>query len=162
MVHFSLGVRLAWEISRYEATNNRSRFIEIDHIMLGILSLEKILSNLENLPDTELDGFLYEKDKLFSKLVENRINITDFRRKLRLLLPFGEGVPSDGVYHRSPDCKQMFEASAQFAANYLTINHLFMSIIANENSYSRNLLLSKKIDLDKLKTDLLFSFYKNN
>ena len=162
MVHFSLGVRLAWEISRYEAAAKKSRFIEIDHLMLGILSLDKILSNLKNLPESELDSFLYEKDKLFSRLIEKQINITDLRRKLRLILPIGEGVPSDGVYHRSPDCKQMFEASTQFAANYLTVNHLFISIITNENSYSRNLLLAIKVDLDKLKTDLLFSFYKNN
>ena len=162
MVNFSIGVRLAWEISSYEAANKKAPFIEIDHIMLGVLSLDKILSNIKSLSENDLDSFLYEKDKLYSKLVQNQIDINSFRRKLRQLVPFGEGVPSDGIFHRSLECKQMFTSSSQFATNYITINHLFTSIIGIENSYSRNLLIAKKIDVEKLKTDLLFSFYKNN
>lgn len=162
MVHYSIGVRLAWEISSYEASNKKSSFIEIDHIMLGILSLDKILSNLKGLTGNDLDNFLYEKDKLYSKLVEYQINITTFRRKLRQFIPFGGGVPTDNVFHRSQECKKMFSSCSQFATSYITINHLFISIIGIENSYSRNLLLAKKVDLDKIKTVLLFSFYKNN
>jgi ATP-dependent Clp protease ATP-binding subunit ClpC len=162
MLNYSIGVRLAWEISSYEAANKNAPFIEVDHIMLGILSLDKILSNLKNLAENDLDNFLYEKDKLYGKLVQNQINITSFRRSLRQLIPFGEGVPSDGNIHRSLECKQMFAASAQFATNYITINHLFTSIIRIENSCSRNLLIAKKTDIEKLKTDLLFSFYRNN
>jgi ATP-dependent Clp protease ATP-binding subunit ClpC len=162
MVNYSIGVRLAWEISSYEAVNKKASFIEIDHIMLGILSLDKILSNIKSLSENDLDNFLYEKDNLYSKLVQTQINITSFRRQLRQLIPFGEGMPTDGIFHRSHECKQMFAASAQFATNYITINHLFTSIIGIEDSYSRNLLVAKKIDVEKLKTDLLFSFYKNN
>ena len=162
MVNYSIGVRLAWEISSYEAAIKKASFIEVDHIMLGILSLDKILSNIKNIAENDLDSFLYEKDKLYSKLIDYQINITSFRRKLRQLIPFGEGVPSDGIFHRSHECKQMFAASSQFATNYITINHLFTSIIGKEGSYSRNLLAAKKIDVEKLKTDLLFSFYKNN
>lgn len=162
MINYSIGVRFAWEISSYEAVNKKSPFIEIDHIMLGILSLDKIASNLKNLVETDLDNFLYEKDNLYSKLIQNQINITSLRRKLRQLIPFGEGISSDGTFHRSYECKQMFAASAQFATNYVTINHLFASIVGIEDSYSRNLLIAYKIDVEKLKSDLLFSFYKNN
>ena len=117
---------------------------------------------IKNIAETDLDSFIYEKDKLYTKLVVNQINITTFRRKLRQLIPYGEGVPSDGIFHRSLECKQMFASSSQFATNYITINHLFTSIIGIEDSYSRNLLVAKNIDVEKLKTDLLFSFYKNN
>lgn len=162
MVNYSIGVRLAWEISGYEAANKKSLFIEIDHIMMGILSLDKILSNIKSLSENDFDCFIYEKDKLYSKLVEYNINITTLRRKLRQLLPYGEGVPSDGIFHRSLECKHIFANSANFATNYITISHLFASIISIEQSYSRNLLINKKIDVEKLKADLLFSFYKNN
>ncbi len=67
MVNYSIGVRLAWEISSYEAANKKAPFIEIDHIMLGILSLDKILSNIKSLAENDLDSFLYEKDKLYTK-----------------------------------------------------------------------------------------------
>ncbi|MEX2409841.1 MAG: Clp protease N-terminal domain-containing protein [Candidatus Paceibacterota bacterium] len=162
MLKYSIGVRLSWEISSYEASNKQASFIEIDHIMLGILSLDKISSNLKNLAETDLDNFLYEKDKLYTILLKYNIRVTSFRRKLRQLIPFGEEVPTDNVFHRSQECKKMFSSSSQFAANYITINHLFISIIGIENSYSRNLLLAMKVDLEKIKTDLLFSFYKNN
>jgi ATP-dependent Clp protease ATP-binding subunit ClpC len=162
MVHLSIGVRLAWEISSYEAANKKSPFIEIDHLMLGILSLDKIATNLLNLPETDLDNFLYEKDRLYTKLVEYNISVTSIRRNLRQLIPFGDGVPTDGNFHRSFECKQTFAASSQFATNFITINHLFASIIGIEDSYSRNLIIAKKINMEKLKTDLLFSFYKNN
>ena len=162
MLQYSIGTRLAWEISSYEASNKKSSLIEIDHIMLGILSLDKITSNLKNLKESDLDNFLYEKDKLYSKLTEFQISITSFRRRLRKLIPFGEGLPSDNVFHRSQDCKRLFANSAQFASNYITINHLFISIIGIEDSNSRNLLTAKNIDVERLKNDLLFSFYKNN
>jgi len=162
MVNYSIGVRLAWEISSYEAANKKASFIEVDHIMLGILSLDKILSNLKSLAGNDLDSFIYEKDKLYTNLVESQINIPSFRRKLRQLIPYGGGVPSDGIFHRSLECKQMFVHSSQFATNIITINHLFTSIIGIDNSYSRNLLIATKIDVEKLKSDLLFSFYKNN
>lgn len=162
MVNYSIGVRLAWEIGSYEAANKKASFIEIDHIMLGILSLDKIQSNLKSLAGNDLDSFLYEKDKLYSKLVQNQINITSLRRKLRQLIPFGERMSSDGIFHRSNECKQMFAASAQFATNFITINHLFTSIIGIENSHSRNLLIAKKINLDKLKTEIIISVYRNN
>jgi chromosome condensin MukBEF ATPase and DNA-binding subunit MukB len=162
MIHYSIGVRFALEISSYEAANMKAPFIEIDHVMLGILSLDKILPNLKNIAESDLDNFIYEKDKLYSKLIERHLNITSFRRKLRQLIPFSDGVPSDGIFHRSLECKRMFAYSSQFATNYVTINHLFTSIIGIEDSYSRNLLIAKKIDVEKLKTDLLFSFYKHN
>ncbi|NQT77647.1 MAG: hypothetical protein HQ565_08030 [Bacteroidetes bacterium] len=162
MVQHSIGVRLAWEISCYEAKNKNSSHIEIDHIMLGILSLDKISSNLNKLSKNDLNHFLYEKDKLYSKLVEYQVNITEFRRQLRQLIPFGNGLPSDKIFHRSQECKQIFLSSSQFATNYISINHLFTTIIGIESSYSRKLLLAQKVDIEKLKTDLLFSFYKNN
>lgn len=44
---YSLGVRMAWEISSYEAANKKSRTIEVDHIMLGILSLNKFQKHIK-------------------------------------------------------------------------------------------------------------------
>lgn len=162
MLNYSIGIRLAWEISSYEAANKKASFIEIDHVMLGILSLDKILSNLKNIAGYDLDSIIDEKDKLYTQLVETQISITAFRRKLRQLIPFGDGVPSDGILHRSLECKRMFASSSQYATNSVTINHFFASIIGIEDSYSRILLAANKIDIEKLKTDLLFSYFKNN
>lgn len=162
MVHFSIGVQLAWEISNYEAANKNSPFIEIDHIMLGILSLDKIVGKVKERPGFSLEDFNYEREKLYGTLAAHNLDITSFRRRLRKALPNGNGLPSDNVFHRSEECKQMFTSSSQLANNYIKINHLFITIIGLDTSYSRSLLISDKKDIDKLKTDLLFSQYMKN
>ena len=162
MVHFSIGVQLAWEISSYEAANKKSSLIENDHIMLGILSLDKIADKIKNRQDINFEDFRYEKDKLYNTLISHNLNITTFRRRLRKALPDGNGIPSDNIFHRSEECKQMFNSSSQLANNYVRINHLFISIIGLETSYSRNFLMAENTDIVKLKTDLLFSEYMNN
>lgn len=162
MIHFSIGVQLAWEVSNYEAANKNSSFIEVDHIMLGILSLDKVAAKVKERPGLSLEDFNYEREKLYSTLAVHNLNITSLRRSLRKVLPNGNGLPSDNVFHRSDECKQMFSSSSQLANNYIRINHLFITIIGLETSYSRNLLISGKTDIDKLKTDLLFSQYMKN
>ena len=162
MFIYSIGVQLAWKISKYEALNKKSSFIEVDHIMLGILSLNKVIETLKNLPDIEYKNFHYEKEKLYSTLQNYDLNITPMRRNLRKALPEGDGLPSDNIYHRSRDCKQLFISAAQLANNYLTINHLFLTIIGWETSRARTILIKEKVDIDKLKSDIMFSFYKKN
>ncbi len=162
MTSFSIGVKLAWEIGGYEASNKKTPLIEVDHVMLGILSLEKISDILDRFQEKDLKNLLLEKDMLYSNLVNYGIDITLFRRQLRSSMSLGNGIPSNNVFHRSPECKQMFTNSSRFATRYITINHLFTTIIGMETAYSRNLLIDLRVDLEKLKNDLLFSFYKNN
>ncbi|MEX1014922.1 MAG: Clp protease N-terminal domain-containing protein [Candidatus Paceibacterota bacterium] len=162
MLHYSIGVQLAWEISSYEASNKKSPLIEVDHIMLGILSLEKIEEDLRKKPKIDFNNFLFEKNKLYKTLENYAINIDFFRRSLRNILPLGTGLPVDNIFHRSTECKNLFNASIQFSNNYITINGLFLAIIGWNKSQTRNLLLKDNVDIEKLKTDILFSFYKNN
>lgn len=61
MINYSIGARLAWEISSCEDANKKATFIEIDHLMLGILSLDKTLSNLKNIAESDLDSYKYER-----------------------------------------------------------------------------------------------------
>jgi ATP-dependent Clp protease ATP-binding subunit ClpC len=162
MIHFSIGVQLAWEISSYEAANKRSSCIENDHIMLGILSLDKIAEKINNRKDINFEDFNYEKEKLYTTLITHQLNITSLRRHLRKAIPEGKGVPPDNIFHRSEECKQMFNSSSRLANNYIRINHLFISIIGLETSYTRDILIAENTDINKLKTDLLFSQYMKN
>ncbi len=159
---YSVGVKMAWEISSYEAANKKSTTIEVDHIMLGILSLEKFQKHIKlpsNINPEKLD---HEKDRLYNTLDSFNLNITALRRKLRNILPNGNGLPSDNVFHRSMDCKNMFAEAACLANNHLSIKYLFLAIIMRESSCFRNVLIDEKIDINKLKSKVMFSFYKNN
>jgi len=162
MRHYSFGAQLAWEISTYEAANKKSQFIEVDHIMLGILSLDKIQNNIKLQSEIELEQLIYEKDKLYNTLKAFNIDTTLTRRKLRKLLPEGDALPSDNIFHRSENCKKMFSDAAFLANNELSINNLFLTIITWKHSYMRTLLMAEKVDLDKLKAELMFSVYRKN
>ena len=162
MLDYSVGVKIAWKISSYEAANKKSSYIEVDHIMLGILSLDKIQKNIKLQSNIDNESLNYEKEKLYTTLISFNININALRRNLREILPNGISLPSDGIMHRSEDCKKMFDEAACIGNNFLKINHLFITILGWETSFARKLLVSEKVDIEKLKSEILFSLYRNN
>lgn len=162
MLQYSFGVQLAWEISGYEAANKKSSYIEVDHIMLGILSLDKIQEHIKVQSDIDYKSFIYEKEKLYNTLKSFNLNITTIRRKLREMLPKSNDTPTDNIFHRSEDCKRMFTNATCLATNFLTINHLFLTMIDWERSNVKHLLISEKVNIDQLKSDIMFSFYTKN
>ncbi len=162
MQNFSIGVLLAWEIGCYEAAHNNSRYIETDHIMLGILSIEKVLSNPALLFNCDLDDIIDESDNLFQLLISDNLNITALRRELRNILPQGQGAPYSGIFHRSIECKKMFLVADCIAGGYPTINHLFYSICASRNSYSHKMLAACRIDINNYINNILLPFSRIN
>jgi ATP-dependent Clp protease ATP-binding subunit ClpC len=162
MIQYSLGVQVAWQIGSYEASYNKSPEIEIDHIMLGILSLEKIHDISKLQPEVNYGSLIDEKERLYNILKSNNIEITVFRRKLRLMLPPGNSVHVENILHRSEDCKKIFSIAACIGNNLIKVNHLFITILNSETSYARILLIRDRIDIEKLKTEIMFSAYRNN
>ncbi|MET2984075.1 Clp protease N-terminal domain-containing protein [Aureibaculum conchae] len=159
---YSVGVKLAWEISSYEAANKKSSTIEIDHIMLGILSLDKFQKHIKLESKRDREKLNFEKDSLYHMLTSFNLNIKTLRRKLRDILPNGNGLPSNNIFHRSEDCKNMFAEAICFANNHLSLKYLFLAIILKNSSYFRTMLIDKNVDINKLKSKIMFSFYKNN
>ncbi len=159
---YSVGVKVAWEISSYEAANKESTTIEIDHIMLGILSLNKFQKHIKLQANIDQEKLNSEKDRLYNTLNSFNLDIITLRRKLRDILPKGNGLPLDNIFHRSEDCKKVFAEAACFANNHLSIKYLFLAIILRNSSYFRTILIDQKIDINKLKSKVMFSYYKNN
>ena len=162
MAQYSIGVQVAWQVGGYEAANKKSTEIEVDHIMLGILSLDKIQDLTENQSKKNLEGLIKEKETLYAILISNNIEITTTRRKLRLMLPEGITQHVDSVLHRSEECKKMFNEAACIGNNFLKISHLFITILGWQTSIARNLFISENIDIERLKSEIMFSFYRKN
>lgn len=162
MIRYSIGVQLAWEISSYEAANKKSAQIETDHIMLGILSMGKIQERVRVNSEQKFEKFFIEKEKLYKILYSYKLNPTTLRRTLREMLPNGNGLPSDNVFRRSRNYKQLFVEASGFSNNYLTIKHLFLAIANRESSHFHKLLIALKINIEELKSEIMFSFYKQN
>lgn len=131
MTSLSPGAVLAWKIAAYEALRLNARYIEKEHIFIGILSLEKMLkksafaNSHETFPKVEkewnaLSGF-------FEITGHDPVVL---RRLMRRAL--GEGTSSSarkGI-HRSLECRQYFDSAAHFARDTaLTSNDLFSALM---------------------------------
>ena len=162
MIQHSLGVRLSWEIASCEAKNKNSSFIETGHMAIGILSIEKVLDQIRLRSEAEYKSVFIEKEDLYKVLFSFKLNPVIIRRELRKMLPAGKGLPSDTIYHRSAACKELFNEASNFSTHVLKIKHLFVAVLNKRDSYLYRLLLSEGIEIDKLKTELMFSEYKRN
>jgi len=161
-INYSIGVQLAWKIAGHEATIKKSPFIEVDHIMLGILSLNKIQTPFWVPSGADREQLNYERNKLRELLEAFRLDINVLRRRLRKFIPDGEGVFSRDIFHRSEDCKKMFSEAECLANHFLTVNHLFITILRREKSSIRVLLTNEGVDTEKFKAEIMSSFCRNN
>ncbi|MEN6454187.1 MAG: Clp protease N-terminal domain-containing protein [Prolixibacteraceae bacterium] len=162
IINYSIGVRLSWEIAGHEAAIKKSPFIEVDHIMLGILSLDKILPPFKVRLGADMEQLNYEKKKLRELLDAFGLDINALRIKLRRFVRDGKGVFSRDIFHRSEDCKKMFSEAECLANHFLTVNHLFITILRREKSSIRVLLTNEGVDTEKFKTEIMSSFCRNN
>jgi len=162
MNSYSVGVMLALEIGCYEAASKNSAFIEVDHIMLGILSLDKVIKGPINAENIDVMELINETERLYKRLTLGDQNIVLLRRTLRRIIPEGDGIPRSGIFHRSNDCKSMFNAAICLSNNLLTINHLFFIISKWKTSYIKRLLAENEICVNEFDAELLFHRYSYN
>ena len=162
IINYSIGVRLAWEMAGHEAAIKKSPFIEVDHITLGILSLDKIQPPFKVRSGADREQLNHERNKLRELLEAFGLDINALRRKLRKFIPDGEGLLSRDIFHRSEDCKKMFSEAGCLANRFLTVNHLFIAILRREKSFTTALLTNEGVDTEKFKAEIMSSFCRNN
>ena len=60
MTDLTIGAKLSWQLAAQEAAAARSEFIEPEHILIGIFSLEKVMGQAdEGTPAVLVRGFPY-------------------------------------------------------------------------------------------------------
>ena len=128
MTELSFGAKMAWQLAAQEAAAARVEFIEPEHILIGIFSLEKVLGQAEEAGlepvsrqalQSEQDAIeevvqVFEPDaakKEFSNFC------TKIRRGVRREMGEGQHIPAEKIMHRSPACKQVFERACGLAAS---------------------------------------------
>jgi ATP-dependent Clp protease ATP-binding subunit ClpA len=111
---------LAWRIAAAEASGAKYRQIETAHLLVGILSLEKV----RNAPKPELglseDGLAsvrVEHGRLEYLLGRVGVSATELRRRMREALGRGDVANEKGPISRSEACKAAFQRAAQYAGS---------------------------------------------
>lgn len=121
MTKLSIAVQVAWRIAALEADAAKFRFIEKEHVLLGILSLGKTLDGkfdpIWKIPENRKEQLNDEWGFICRKLADCPVNPTSLRRDLRRALGKKRYKRTDATIHRSPACKESFDFAAGLAGS---------------------------------------------
>lgn len=134
MSSLSFPANLAWQFSANEAAAI-SEFIEPQHILIGIFSLEKISAQEEELDPQARQSLQAEQDEIADLLRDFELDATTMRRSLRDALGEGGYKREEKIVHRSPACKGIFKRAAVLAQPTETVTsiHLLAAILEQPN-----------------------------
>jgi ATP-dependent Clp protease ATP-binding subunit ClpC len=133
MKELSFAASAAWQISAQEAAAGEHSYIETEHLLIGIFSLEKIrLSDAAN----DLDSLSQKAVKIETEMVEDilgkfELDPTLLRRSIRQSLGKGNARNAEKIVHRSLTCKQIFQHASEMADmdSEITCIHLLIAIL---------------------------------
>jgi len=155
MDELSLSATLAWQVAAGESAASRYQFIEKEHLLIGICSLEKMLG-----PEREagLDPEAVEALQAEYEVVEGvlrafELDPTLLRRQVRQDLGQGNYEHTDEVIHRSQACKQVFERASALAtsAREVTCIHLLAAVLEQPTQ-----IITSVLEVDGVKPGDLF------
>ncbi|MFA5008291.1 MAG: ATP-dependent Clp protease ATP-binding subunit [Candidatus Omnitrophota bacterium] len=159
MPEFSIGVKLAWQIAASEAYAAKNQYIEKEHILIGICSLEKACTAEQikqqlgaGLKQLEIEYFDLEKiAETFS------LNMAQLRREIRNSLCAGSYEHQEKVVHRSSECKNYFSRGQELGKGGLNSLYLMAAILENPGEIISNVFNKFNVNPQRLKDKLLGS-----
>ncbi|MBF0591629.1 MAG: hypothetical protein HQL02_06025 [Nitrospirae bacterium] len=144
---------LTWQIAAYEAGYARYKYIEKEHIFIGILKLADMLDEVFKEADigSDIKAGLKALNDFFTRL---NIDTTTLRCSLRGVLGKSDYQRTGKVIHRSADCKRVFALAEKLAtltgATEISVFHMLAVILKGPEESIRRAMNSAKIDLAAL------------
>lgn len=139
----SVGASVAWQIAAGEAGAAKHQYIEKEHILIGICSLEKWLklSGVELKPQVH-QSLQAEHDAVEDVLRAFELDPTQLRRQVRERLGVGNYEHTERVIHRSEACKRFFQRADDLASSTgeIACLHLLAAILENPGNLISSVL----------------------
>jgi ATP-dependent Clp protease ATP-binding subunit ClpC len=107
----TLAAELAWRLAVLEAQRARSVTLSPAHVLVGVLSLEKLLEPAAGLSPAERAAVASACGALTPALRAARVDAASLRREVRRRLPTGSAAPGAPV-QRNAACRRLFEQAA--------------------------------------------------
>jgi hypothetical protein len=130
--------RRAIFFARYEASQFGSVTIETEHLLLGLIREDKILTN---------------------RFVRNHSSIESIREEIEARIPNREKVPTSADLPLSSECKRILAYAAEEAERlnhqHIGTEHLLLGILREENSVAAQVLQERGgLKLDAIREEL--------
>jgi ATP-dependent Clp protease ATP-binding subunit ClpC len=141
MKKLSFAVSAAWQISAQEAAAGEYAVIEVDHLLLGILSLEKI-GTVDGLDAPSQEALQEETVAVKEVLSAFELDPTSLRHSVRQRLGKGNGRSAEKTVHRSPACRQIFQRAGELASadGEATCIHLLAALLEQPSAVVSSVL----------------------
>src|SRR5208337_2481258 len=118
MQNLSVGADMAWRIAAQEAAESGYKCIEKEHLLIGIVSIEKVIADgpgQSGNDQNERQTLKAEHSRLKRVLRSHGLDQTKLRRIIRKKLGSGGYKHTEKTIHRSEECKAVFEKAAAVA-----------------------------------------------
>lgn len=144
MKPLSIAVDTAWRLAVWEASAANSEFIEKEHAVIGLLSLEKVATGKPDdmkLSREQSNSVRAEWEAMKDVFAVYSLDATSLRRELRKRIEKGSHQRSENVIHRSTECKAFFQIADALAGETDSVSTLhLLAAIAGEPGYLLSLL----------------------
>jgi len=156
MSDLSASSTAAWMAAVHEAVNAESEYIEKEHILQGIFSLDKFVKyNASQLDITEQEMVRIKSDhQILSECLSGlNTDMAKVRRAIRYALPKGGYKHNNKeVIHRSENCKKLFlKAAAIKASGSISLFDLLLVIVEDQGPVISAAFSSINLDTTQLK-----------
>ncbi len=161
MIPYSKSINLIWHLAAAETLAGKRRFIEIDHVFIGLLRANDALDEkyreqfgivVDDKDILVLRKELSPVDEPFAEFVIDKVRL---RRYVRGLLGKGDSVYDGKVIHRSEGCKGYFDQAEKIATktqdSAIKPMHLLTAIIDNPSAIIEKALGDFNCDIDALR-----------
>jgi len=153
MNQFSTGATFAWEIGAAEAARAKYQYIEIEHIFMGILSLEKIF-NQEAIKEKIGDRY-NELEPEYLSLEEFArgldLDMAKLRRAVRNMSLQGDYHYQQKVIHRSEACKAYFLRAEELGKGVINVFSLLAAILEKPGKVIQGVIEEYNLSVEKLR-----------
>ncbi|MHB8883253.1 MAG: Clp protease N-terminal domain-containing protein [Thermodesulfovibrionales bacterium] len=159
MKDLSPAADMAWRIAAHEAASAGYRFIEKEHLLVGIVSIEKVIADgpekagLDQKPWQELK----EEHSLLKRVLRSQgLDQTKLRRLIRKKLGNGGYKHTEKTIHRSEECRALFAKAAAFPdVKLITTLHLAAAIAGKPGDILPGIFSDLDVDPKALRNALL-------
>ena len=153
MSRLTAAADLAWRLAAAEAGSSGHALIERAHLLVGILSLEKVTTDSGHtlkIDPVDLASVRAERASLSELLGGLALDAADLRRAARRALPSGPGAPK-GPISRSDDCKAAFARAAALGREAPVSSLLLLAALAEApDAVLKGLLAERRVDVAAL------------
>jgi ATP-dependent Clp protease ATP-binding subunit ClpC len=123
--------------ARYEASQFGSPYIETDHLLLGLLREDKVLTN---------------------RFLHTHASVESIRKQIESHTVVRDSIPTSVDLPLSNECKRVLAYAAEEAERlghqYIGTEHLLLGLLREDKCFAAELLRERGVKLDALRADL--------